>query len=226
MYLLLFVMTRAGDIERGVLTKWENCSPLFYLPGAAKLVEDVPDHVEDYDPHDLALDHNDAAAVVRGDAPRVLENVSSKLSDELTILGEDLDLVSGGPLCHHNVPSLGHHGHPVRVEQLPVPFSNLPKLELEVAILVEHLDAVVVGVRHDDLIVLSDGHAAWLSELALEDAELAKLTVVDHFLATNLSLGRVSYWGRWYRRGERCGHWDRVGERRHELREASGGRGQ
>ena len=93
MYLLLFVMNRARDIiERGVLTKWENCSPLFYLPGAAKLVEDVPDHVEDYDPHDLALDHDDAAAVVRGDSAGMLQDVGSELPNELTILGEYLDL--------------------------------------------------------------------------------------------------------------------------------------
>ena len=93
MYLLLFVMNRARDIiERGVLTKWENCSPLFYLPGAAKLVEDVPDHVEDYDPHDLALDHDDAAAVVRGDSTGMLQDVGSELPDELSVLGEYLDL--------------------------------------------------------------------------------------------------------------------------------------
>ena len=32
----------------------------------AELVEDVADHVEDDDPHDLALHHNNAAVVVRG----------------------------------------------------------------------------------------------------------------------------------------------------------------
>ena len=33
---------------------------------AAELVEDVPDHVEDDDPHNLALDHNNAAMVISG----------------------------------------------------------------------------------------------------------------------------------------------------------------
>ena len=32
----------------------------------AELVEDVADHVEDDDPHDLALHHNDPAVVIRG----------------------------------------------------------------------------------------------------------------------------------------------------------------
>ena len=33
---------------------------------AAELVEDIADHVEDDDPHDLALHDNDAAVVVSG----------------------------------------------------------------------------------------------------------------------------------------------------------------
>ena len=34
---------------------------------AAELIEDVADHVEDNDPHDLALHHNDAAIIISGD---------------------------------------------------------------------------------------------------------------------------------------------------------------
>ena len=37
------------------------------ITGAAELVEDVTDHVEDDDPHDLAFHDNDAAVVVSSD---------------------------------------------------------------------------------------------------------------------------------------------------------------
>ena len=67
-------------------------SDVKYIPRATELVEDVPHHVEDDDPHDLALDDDDAAAVVRGDSAGMLQDVSSELPDELTVLGEHLDL--------------------------------------------------------------------------------------------------------------------------------------
>ena len=63
-----------------------------YIPRATELIEDVPHHVEDDDPHDLALDDDDAAAVVRGDSTGMLQDVGSELPDELSVLGEYLDL--------------------------------------------------------------------------------------------------------------------------------------
>jgi len=86
------------------------------VAGTAELVEDVPEHVKDDHPHDLALHHNDAAVVVSGDSPGMLEYVSSELPDELAVFGEDLDLVSGGPLSDDNVSRLDHHRHSVGVE--------------------------------------------------------------------------------------------------------------
>ena len=114
--------------------------------------------------------------------------------------------MSWGPFGDHNVSSLCHHGDSVGVEELTVSLANLAKLELEVAvlvedldpvvvgvrhneiivadtnnhrILVEDLDPVVVGVRHDDLIVLGDGDSTWLRELTLQDAKLSKLERED-----------------------------------------------
>ena len=75
--------------------------------------------------------------------------------------------------------------------------SHLAKLELEVALLVKDLDAVVVGVRHHDLIVRGDCHPTWLSELPSQDAKLAKLAVVDHLLALDVRLGRIDYGRGW-----------------------------
>ena len=59
---------------------------------AVELVEDVANHVKDDNPHDLALHHDDSATVVGGDSARMLENVGTKLPDELTELGEYLNL--------------------------------------------------------------------------------------------------------------------------------------
>ena len=84
-------------------------------------------------------------------------------------------LMSWGSLRYHDVSSLGHHSHSVGIQQLAVSLANLAKLELEVAVLVEDLDPVVVGVRHDDLVVLGDSHSTWLRELTFQDAKLSKL---------------------------------------------------
>ena len=47
------------------------------------------------------------------------------------------------------------------------PFTHLAELELKASLLVEYLDPVVVGVRHDDVVLRVDRHTARLSELAL-----------------------------------------------------------
>ena len=85
------------------------------------------------------------------------------------------DLMSWGSFSNHDVSSLGHHSHSVGIQQLTVSLANLAKLELEVAVLVKNLDPVVVGVRHDDFVVLGDSHSTWLGELTFQDAKLSKL---------------------------------------------------
>ena len=56
-----------------------------------------------------------------------------------------------------------------------------------------HLDPVVIGVGHNDLVVLGNCHPTWLCELTLQDTELPKLAMVDHFLTPYLRLGRIDY---------------------------------
>ena len=70
-------------------------------------------------------------------------------------------------------------------------YNYLSELEFEVALSVEDLDAVVVGVGHHDLVVGSYRHPAWFGELPSEDAELAELAVVDHLLALDVRLWGV-----------------------------------
>ena len=108
-------------------------------------------------------------------------------------------LVRGRSFSDHNVTRGSHHSNPVGVQELAVPLTHLPKLELEVPLLVKHLDTVVVGVGHNDLVVLGDCHSTWLSELTLENTKLSKLAMIDHLLATNLSFRRVDNRSRGHR---------------------------
>ena len=73
---------------------------------------------------------------------------------------------------------------------------HLAKLELEVALLVKDLNAVVVGISHHNLIVRGNCHPTRLSELPSQDTKLAKLAVVDHLLTLDVRLGGIDYgWG-------------------------------
>lgn len=49
--------------------------------------------IKNDDPHDLALNDDDAALIVDAYATRMLKNVCSKFTDELAVLVVDLDLV-------------------------------------------------------------------------------------------------------------------------------------
>ena len=96
--------------------------------------------------------------------------------------------MSWRPLSDDDVSSLDDYRHSVGVEQLTVSLPDLSELELEipenlkevrkinaifrifiryVPVLVEHLDPVVVGVCHDDLVVLGNSNSAGLGELSL-----------------------------------------------------------
>ncbi len=119
----------------------------------------------------------------------MLQNIRAELPQKLAILVIDLNLVSRRPLRHHNVPTLLHHTHSVRVQQLSVPLATLAELELEPTVLVEDLDAVRVRIGHNDVVVRVDGDPAGLRELAVVDAELAELAVVDHLGASELRAG-------------------------------------
>ena len=72
-----------------------------------------------------------------------------------------------------NVSGLGND----RVKELAISLPNFSELELEIPLLVEGLDPVVVGVSHDDLILLGDCDPTCLRELALQDSEFSELAV-------------------------------------------------
>lgn len=158
--------------------------------GAAEFLQHCAGLVEDDDPHHFAFHHHDASLIVDGDASRVLENVGAEFAHKLPILVVDLDLVGWGPFCNYDVSGGAHHSHAIRVQELSVAFPTLSKLELEAPLLVENLDAVVVGIGDDNVVLGVHGHATRLGELALHHAKLSKLAMVDHLLALDLALGR------------------------------------
>ena len=100
-------------------------------------------------------------------------------------------VADASPLRDDDVSAGLDHGHSVGVEQLSVPLANLSKLEFEPSLLVKYLDPVVVGVRHNDVVLSIDRHSTGLSELTLKDPEFSKLAVVDHLLPFDLRLERV-----------------------------------
>merc|ERR1719431_1470036 len=151
----------------------------------------ISELIEDDDPHHLAFHHDDPALVVDANPPVVLQDVGAELADELAVLVVYLDLVRRRPLCHNNIPGRLHHSHSVWVEQLAVPLPHFSKLELEPALFVENLYTVIVGVRHDNVILSIYCDSTWLCELALQDTKLAELAVVDHLLPLDLTFGWV-----------------------------------
>lgn len=146
--------------------------------------------VEDYDAHNLTFDHDDAPFVIDRDAARVLKYIRSKLAHELPVLVVDLYLVRGRAFRDDYVAGCSHDGHAVRVEQLAVTLAAFPKLKLESTFFVEDLNAVVVGVRDDDVVLGVHCYPGGFGELAFHDAELTELAMVDHLLALDLALGR------------------------------------
>ena len=95
------------------------------------------------------------------------------------------------PFSHNDISTGLHHGHSVRIEQLPVSLPDLSELELEPPLLVKYLDPMVVGVRHYYVILCVDSHAAWLCKLSLKDPKLSELAVVDHLLSLDLRFERI-----------------------------------
>lgn len=156
---------------------------------AAEFLQNISVLIENNDTHDFALDHNDAPLAVDCDAARVLQNVRAELADKLAVLIVDLDLMRRRPFRYDYVARCANDSHPVGIQQLAVAFAALAELELEATFLVKYLNAVVVGVGHDDIVLSVDGDTAGLRELSLHDTEFAELAVINHLLALDLRLG-------------------------------------
>ena len=163
--------------------------------GATELVQHVAQLVEDDHAHDFTLDDDDAALAVNRDAARVLQDVRTELAHKLSVLVVDLHLMSRASLGHDDVARCLHDCDSVRVEQLTIALTALAELKFESPFLIEDLDAVIVGIGDDDVILRIYGYAAGLGELSLHYAKLPKLAVVDHLLALELGFGGIDVGG-------------------------------
>lgn len=157
---------------------------------AAELLQHIAGLIENDDAHHLAFNDNDASLVVDGDTARMLQYVGAEFAHKLTVLIVDLYLVCGRAFGDNNVARCTHNSHTIRIEQLAVTFATLAKLEFESALLVENLNAMIVGVGNDNVVLCVHRHTARLGELALGHTEFAKFAVVNHFLALDLGLWR------------------------------------
>jgi hypothetical protein len=158
-----------------------------------KLVQYIAELVEDNHAHDLAFHDNYTAFGVDAHAARMLQYVGTELAHKLSILVVDLYLMGGTAFGDDNVAGLLDDTRTIRIQQLAIAFAALAELELEAAIAVEYLYAMGIRVGHDDVITETYGNAGRLGELAVVDAELAELAIVDHLDAFQLGPGRYEW---------------------------------
>ena len=64
----------------------------FEMLRAGEFSENISNHVEYNDPHNLTLHYYDPFFVVYSDASWMLQDIHTKLTNELTVLGEYLNL--------------------------------------------------------------------------------------------------------------------------------------
>ena len=106
---------------------------------------------------------------------------NGNLSDEMPVLGEDLHPASLiPPVAHNKLPRVLHHGHLPGIPQLPLLLPRDPELVPVGAILLEHLDSVVVSVSNDNLLFQPKAETVWRVELAFPRTKLTKLAADLH----------------------------------------------
>ena len=75
-------------------------------------------------------------------------------------------LMSWRAFSNDNIARAADHGNPIGVQQLAVPLAALAELELETSLLVKDLDAMVVSVSYDDVILCIDSYTTGFGKLA------------------------------------------------------------
>lgn len=62
---------------------------------------------------------------------------------------------------------------------MAIALATFAKLELEKTVFVEDLDAMVVGVGNNDVVLGIDRNSRWLCKLAFHNAEFSETTMVN-----------------------------------------------
>lgn len=153
-----------------------------------KLLQNISQVVEDQDSHDFAFHDNDSSFVVDCDSSWMLQDVGSKLTNKLSVLIVDLDLMSRRSLSDNDVSRRFDDSNSIGIQKLSIPLSTFSELELESSFFVKDLNAMVVGVSDDDIILGIDCDSRRFRELTFHDSKLAKLAVIDHLLSLDLRL--------------------------------------
>jgi len=83
-------------------------------------------------------------------------------------------------VADHELAVVVHHGHLARIPELALLLARHSELELEGAHLVEDLDAMVVRIGHDDLLVDTQAESVGRVELALGGAQRAEFAADLH----------------------------------------------
>lgn len=83
--------------------------------GATELLQNIAHLVENDYAHNFAFDHHNASLVVDGDATRVLQDVGTEFSHELTVLVVYLYLVCRGSLSDNDIARRANNSYSVRV---------------------------------------------------------------------------------------------------------------
>jgi len=125
----------------------------FKMLRTAKLLQDVAGLIKNDDAHYLALHYDDTPLRINGDAAWMLEDVGAKFAHELTVLIVDLYLMGRRTFRDDDVAGRFYDGDPIRIKQLAVAFTALAKLKLEPAFLVKDLDAVIVRVGDNNIVL-------------------------------------------------------------------------
>lgn len=83
-------------------------------------------------------------------------------------------------IAHDKLARVAHHRDLARIPQLAFFATRRAEHVLEVAVLVEHLNAMVVRVGHDDLLVDAEAESVRRVELSLASAEHAEFRAYLH----------------------------------------------
>ena len=152
---------------------------------AVELLLQVTRTTEDTHAHHLALHHEDTTFAVDGEPSRMLEHVRTELEHELALVREYLHLVSRRALGDDDVSGHWADGHTIWIEQLALLFPVLSKLELQLAASVEDLNAVVIGIGHENVTLSVHSDSARLRELCEAAPVLTESCIEAHLLAKN-----------------------------------------
>ena len=154
---------------------------LAHVVGAVEPLDEVAVLLDAEDGGRDAVDGDDLVVLIDGEAGHDVDVLDGDLAEEVAALVEYLHARAlGAAVAHHVLARVAHHDHLARKPELALVATRRAEVVLELAALGEHLDAVVVRVGHDDLLVRAEAEAVRRVELRARRAERAELVLDLH----------------------------------------------